>query len=122
MDARARIVITGLVQGVFFRREITDLARRLGVVGWVKNLPDGRVEAIAEGEESKLEELIRFCNVDHRALGYAGLTSSGQIEKEISMDSRSPARNSVLTLGSDRDLVIGRGKWQRSSRLLPKGK
>jgi acylphosphatase len=63
MDARARIVITGLVQGVFFRREITDLARRLGIVGWVRNLPDGRVEAIAEGEKSKLEELIRFCNV-----------------------------------------------------------
>jgi acylphosphatase len=63
MDARARIIITGLVQGVFFRREIADLARRLGIEGWVRNLPDGRVEATAEGEKSKLEELIRFCHV-----------------------------------------------------------
>ena len=63
MEARARIVITGLVQGVFFRREITDLARRLGITGWVRNLPDGRVEATAEGEKSKVEELIQFCRV-----------------------------------------------------------
>ncbi len=63
MEARVRIVIAGLVQGVFFRREITDLARRLGVTGWVRNLPDGRVEATAEGERSKVEELIHFCHV-----------------------------------------------------------
>jgi acylphosphatase len=63
MKARVRILITGLVQGVFFRREITDLARRLGLVGWVRNLPDGRVEATAEGEKSKITELIQFCHV-----------------------------------------------------------
>ena len=67
MDTRARILIIGLVQGVFFRREITDLARRLGVVGWVRNLPDGRVEVLAEGEMSKVEELIQFCHVGPRA-------------------------------------------------------
>jgi acylphosphatase len=61
MEARARILITGQVQGVFFRREITNLARRLGIVGWVRNLPDGRVEATAEGEKSRIEELIQFC-------------------------------------------------------------
>jgi acylphosphatase len=52
-----------MVQGVLFRREITQLSRRLGVVGWVRNLPDGRVEAVAEGEKEKLEELIEFCRV-----------------------------------------------------------
>ena len=62
MDVRARILITGLVQGVFFRREMTDLARRLGVTGWVRNLQDGRVEAVAEGEKARLDELIRFCH------------------------------------------------------------
>lgn len=62
METRARILISGLVQGVFFRREITDLARRLGIRGWVRNLPDGRVEAIAEGEKSKLDELIQYCH------------------------------------------------------------
>ena len=66
MDARARILITGLVQGVFFRREMTDLARRLGISGWVKNLQDGRVEALAEGERIQLDELIRFCHVGPR--------------------------------------------------------
>ena len=66
MDARARILITGLVQGVFFRREMTDHARRLGVSGWVKNLQYGRVEALAEGEKARLDELIRFCHVGPR--------------------------------------------------------
>jgi acylphosphatase len=63
MQARVRILITGLVQGVFFRREITDLTRRLGITGWVRNLSDGRVEALAEGERTQLDALIRFCSV-----------------------------------------------------------
>lgn len=63
MEARARVVIAGQVQGVFFRREIMDLARRLGITGWVRNLPDGRVEAVIEAEKSKLDELIQFCHV-----------------------------------------------------------
>jgi len=66
MGARARILITGLVQGVFFRREMTDLARRLGISGWVRNLPNGKVEALAEGERARLDELIRFCHVGPR--------------------------------------------------------
>jgi acylphosphatase len=66
MEARARILITGLVQGVFFRRETTDFARRLGISGWVRNLPDGKVEALAEGERARLDELIRFCHVGPR--------------------------------------------------------
>jgi acylphosphatase len=66
MDARARILITGLVQGVFFRREMTDYARRLGISGWVRNLRDGRVEALAEGERLRLDDLIRFCHVGPR--------------------------------------------------------
>jgi acylphosphatase len=66
MEARARITITGLVQGVFFRREMADLARRLGISGWVRNLPNGKVEALAEGEKGLLDELIRFCHVGPR--------------------------------------------------------
>ena len=61
--ARARILITGLVQGVLFRKEMMDTARSLGVTGWVRNLRDGRVEAVAEGEKTQLEELIRFCQI-----------------------------------------------------------
>ena len=67
MEARARIVITGIVQGVMFRREITDLARRLGLTGWVRNLPDGKVEALAEGEKSRLDDLVQFCHIGPRA-------------------------------------------------------
>jgi len=63
MEARARILITGLVQGVFFRREVTDLARRLGISGWVRNLSNGKVEALAEGDKGRLVELIRFCHI-----------------------------------------------------------
>ena len=66
MEARASILVTGLVHGVFFRKEITDLARRLGVSGWVRNLQDGRVEALAQGEKARLDELIRFCHVGPR--------------------------------------------------------
>lgn len=63
LQARVRISIIGLVQGVFFRREITDLARRLGVNGTVRNLRDGSVEVLAEGEKSSLDELIQYCHV-----------------------------------------------------------
>ena len=66
MDSRVRILISGVVQGVFFRREITNLAERLGIAGWVRNLPDGRVEALAEGNREKLETLIEFCHVGPR--------------------------------------------------------
>jgi acylphosphatase len=66
MEARARILITGLVQGVFFRRAMTDHARRLGISGWVKNLKDGRVEALAEGDRARLDELIQFCHIGPR--------------------------------------------------------
>jgi acylphosphatase len=63
LEARAHILISGRVQGVLFRKGVTDLARYLGVGGWVRNLRDGRVEAMAEGEKSKVEELLRFCRV-----------------------------------------------------------
>ena len=45
---------------------MADLARRLGISGWVRNLPDGKVEALAEGERARLNELIRFCHVGPR--------------------------------------------------------
>lgn len=61
MHSRSRLIITGLVQGVFFRREITFLARRIGVTGWTRNLHDGSVEVVAEGEKEALEKLIQFC-------------------------------------------------------------
>jgi len=61
MKVRAHVFITGGVQGVFFRSETRNEAKKCGVKGWVRNLPDGRVEAIFEGEEENVKELIEFC-------------------------------------------------------------
>jgi len=58
MKARARIVVSGRVQGVFFRDHTQRWASSLDLTGWVRNLRDGRVEALAEGDKEKIEELI----------------------------------------------------------------
>jgi len=59
--ARVHLLVSGLVQGVFFRQSTVDEARRLGLQGWVRNLHDGRVEVLAEGERGAVEALVRFC-------------------------------------------------------------
>jgi len=61
MKKRVHLWISGRVQGVFFRRTTQMVAKTLGVCGWVRNLDDGRVEVVAEGEEEKLKKLIEFC-------------------------------------------------------------
>lgn len=59
---RAHVHVSGKVQGVYFRATTRDMAREVGVDGWVRNLPDGRVEAVFEGEEEQVEEMIAFCH------------------------------------------------------------
>ena len=61
MKARARVYASGRVQGVFFRAETADMANGLGLAGWVRNLPDGRVEALFEGENEDVERAVDFC-------------------------------------------------------------
>lgn len=61
LKARAHVKVSGRVQGVFFRTETQDEAIRQGLTGWVRNLPDGRVEAVFEGEKDRVERLIEFC-------------------------------------------------------------
>jgi acylphosphatase len=58
---RVRLVIAGRVQGVAFRAYAVDEAERLGVHGWVRNLPDGRVEAVAEGRRNAVEAFVAWC-------------------------------------------------------------
>jgi acylphosphatase len=58
---RLHVVFKGLVQGVFFRAHTKEKAQRLGVMGWVMNLPNGDVEAILEGEEGHVNALIEYC-------------------------------------------------------------
>jgi len=61
VKVRAHVFVSGRVQGVFFRSETRHEARLRGVKGWVRNLPDGRVEAVFKGEEEAVKELIDFC-------------------------------------------------------------
>ena len=58
---RLHLKITGYVQGVFFRDSTKKKAKELGLRGYVKNLPNGSVEIVAEGDEENLKELINFC-------------------------------------------------------------
>lgn len=58
---RAQVIIHGLVQGVAFRAYTRSQATALGVKGWVRNLPDGTVEALFEGEKKKVEEMLAWC-------------------------------------------------------------
>jgi acylphosphatase len=55
--------IYGLVQGVFFRHSAKQKAQELGLTGWIKNNPDGSVEAQAQGDEAKLKEFIAWCGL-----------------------------------------------------------
>ena len=57
---RVRVVAEGRVQGVYFRQSTVGEARRLGVDGWVRNLPDGRVEAVFEGEPAAVAQAVAF--------------------------------------------------------------
>jgi acylphosphatase len=58
---RAHVYISGDVQGVFFRAEARERARDRGLAGWIRNLPDGRVEAVFEGPEAAVETLTAWC-------------------------------------------------------------
>jgi len=60
MKLRIHAFVSGIVQGVFFRSETRRIAKNLAIKGWVKNLPDGRVEVVAEGEKDDIENLIEF--------------------------------------------------------------
>lgn len=67
MDAekkiRVHVFVTGKVQGVYFRQNTKQVAARHGVVGWVRNLNDGRVEALFEGEQANVSEVVEWCHV-----------------------------------------------------------
>lgn len=58
---RVRLRVEGRVQGVWYRQSTANEANRLGLAGWVRNLPDGSVEAAVEGEEDKVEALSAWC-------------------------------------------------------------
>jgi acylphosphatase len=60
---RVRVTITGRVQGVCFRARTRDEALRCNVLGWVRNLPDGRVGAVFEGKPEDVELIVGWCRI-----------------------------------------------------------
>lgn len=83
MNTHAHVRIRGRVQGVYFRDGARDEASRLGVTGWVRNLPDGRVEAVFEGPDSVVSQLVAYCRkgpawarVDHLDVEYGEYTGT----------------------------------------------
>jgi acylphosphatase len=80
---RAHCFVEGRVQGVFFRDSTWQRAREVGVSGWVRNLPDGRVEVVAEGQRENVEALVawlrggpKYARVDE--LGTTWESASGE--------------------------------------------
>ena len=61
MNVRVRVVVCGRVQGVAFRHYTCLRALELGVTGWVRNLPDGSVEGLFEGEKPAVQGLVEWC-------------------------------------------------------------
>ena len=59
---QAHIIVSGIVQGVFFRAYTQQEAIAIGVTGWVRNTPDGDVEILAQGTKEQLERLIVWCH------------------------------------------------------------
>lgn len=66
MRTRAVVVVSGLVQGVSFRWYTAEHARRHDVCGWVRNLPDGRLEAVFEGPKADVEAMVDWCRTGPR--------------------------------------------------------
>ena len=56
------IIVSGKVQGVYFRATCVDIACEMGIVGWVRNLPDRRVEIMASGSPRKMNEFLKWCS------------------------------------------------------------
>ncbi len=76
---RRRVVVRGCVQGVFFRDTTRRMAIERGVRGWVLNRPDGRVEAVFEGDEGAVEAMVDFCGTGPRG---AQVEAVEQVEEE----------------------------------------
>ncbi len=74
MDIRAHVCISGRVQGVFYRSTTRDRAEQLGLTGWVRNTSDGKVEAIFEGEETAIKDMIVWCHKGPRSADVSDVT------------------------------------------------
>jgi acylphosphatase len=81
---RAHVVVHGRVQGVFFRDTTRRRAEQRGVAGWVRNRPEGTVEAVFEGDAEAVEALVAFCRVGPRGARVERLELSEEKPKGLS--------------------------------------
>lgn len=79
MTNRLHVYIEGRVQGVGFRYSTHDQAVRLGLKGWVRNLPDSRVEAEFEGEKDDLETMLEWCHEGPRLANVTRVDSEWEL-------------------------------------------
>ncbi len=103
MKRRIRVIVSGRVQGVYFRARTGELAEGLGLSGWVRNLPDGRVEIVGEGDE-KLGQLLDWARVGR----LAARVDTGDVDWPEPRDEnrlRYPLDVWLATLSSDRRSV-----------------
>lgn len=90
---RVHIFVSGRVQGIGYRDGVRGKAEKLGILGWVKNLEDGRVEAVFEGEENKVKEIIEWArkgpflakveNMDIMPENFSGKFNDFKIIKDV---------------------------------------
>ena len=61
MKSKVQVIISGRVQGVWFRANTKNKAEQLGITGWVRNTDDGKVEALFEGKDDNVKEMLEWC-------------------------------------------------------------
>jgi acylphosphatase len=82
---RRRFIVSGKVQGVFFRDAAKSQAEMLGLKGWAKNLPDGRVEIVAEGDANAVERLARWAREGSVHARVTGVESSTEVPEGLAV-------------------------------------
>jgi acylphosphatase len=81
---RRHVVVHGRVQGVGFRMSVASRARARGVAGWVRNLPDGTVEAVFEGEVGAVDAVVAWCRDGPRGAAVARVDVRDEEPQELS--------------------------------------
>lgn len=78
-EVRVRAIVSGRVQGVFYRDSCRAEAQRLGVRGWVRNRPDRTVEVVAEGPRDRVEQLLTWCRQGPPRATVTGITVTDEV-------------------------------------------
>lgn len=92
------VFVEGIVQGVFFRKSTVERASELGLIGWVRNLQDGRVEVLAEGEERSLLSLLNWLGKGPERARVSNLTIAWENPDSLAWPTDSDRSRFVITL------------------------